>query len=54
MIGIKQYDNKDVQIMQFYIDNYDVLRTPDFKDTTRFLKPEHGLKYLGNIQSDID
>lgn len=32
----------------YYESNYDILRTPNFVDKTRLLKPEHGLSYLGN------
>lgn len=35
-------------ILDFYEQNYDVLRTPDFKDSTRLLKPGHGIRYLGD------
>lgn len=33
--------------MHFYDENYIVLRTPDFNDKTRLLKPGYGLHYLG-------
>lgn len=45
-IGLK--NGSDRSVISFYDYNYDVLRTPDFKEDTHFLKPEHGLKYLGN------
>lgn len=45
-IGLK--DSFDKSVIDFYDNYYDVLRTPDFKNNTRLLKPEHGLKYLGN------
>lgn len=45
-IGVTNEIN--LSLLDFYKQNYDVLRTPDFKDSTRLLKPEHGIKYLGN------
>ena len=36
-----------LKIMHFYDENYIVLRTPDFNDKTRLLKPGYGLHYLG-------
>lgn len=38
----------DPNVIQFYESNYDVLRTPDFDDKSRLLKPTHGIKYLGH------
>lgn len=46
-VGLKSEKDFDKKIIAFYENNYDVLRTPDFNDTTRLLKPEHGIKYLG-------
>jgi hypothetical protein len=32
---------------EYYKQNYDIVRTPDFDEKTRILKPQHGLKKLG-------
>lgn len=38
----------DPQTIQYYESSYDILRTPDFNDKSRLLKPEHSLKKIGN------
>lgn len=38
---------------EFYNINYDILRTPDFDENTRVLKPEHGIHYLGNPKNKV-
>lgn len=45
-IGIKSQIDPDV--IQFYKSNYDVLRTPDFDDKSRLLKPTPKMKFLGH------
>lgn len=50
-IGIKNCLNTGT--LQFYNQNYDILRTPNFDDETRLLKPQHGLNYLGNKKHKV-
>lgn len=40
--------NLNASEVHYYEKYYVVLRTPDFLDETRLLKPHHGIKYLGN------
>ncbi|WP_031492581.1 HNH endonuclease [Succinivibrio dextrinosolvens] len=46
-------DNPDKTALMFYENNYEVLRTPDFDESTRTLKPAHKIKYLGNSKKKI-
>lgn len=48
-IGIKQ--DIDPKIIQYYDRFYDILRTPDFEDHTRLLKPEHGIRTIGSAHN---
>lgn len=50
-IGIKTYI--DPELGKFYNLYYDVVRTPDFDDKTRLLKPKHGLKKIGQSQNRV-
>lgn len=44
-IGIKEeFDDK---LLQYYEKYYDILRTPDFDDESRLLKPRHGIQIIG-------
>lgn len=38
----------DPQIIEYYKSCYDILRTPDFDDKSRLLKPNHGVKAIGH------
>lgn len=50
-IGLKKFfDNK---VMQFYKENYNILRTPDFNDESRFLNSLNNKIYLGNSKYKI-
>lgn len=44
-IGIKE--EIDYKSVQYYEKYYDILRTPDFNDTSRLLKPNHGIHTIG-------
>ena len=44
-IGINE--KIEPEIIEYYESFYDVLRTPDFDDKSRLLKPMHGTKELG-------
>lgn len=37
----------------YYESFYDILRTPDFNDKSRLLKPSHGINTIGNSQKKI-
>lgn len=50
-MGVK--NNIEKYTVSFYTKYYDVVRTPDFKDSTRLLKPEHGLNYLGKKSNRV-
>jgi len=50
-IGVKPYS--DPEFKKFYDSYYDVVRTPDFDDKTRLLKPKHGLKKIGQSQNRV-
>lgn len=45
-IGVKE--KVDLSVLQYYESFYDILRTPDFDDNSRLLKPGHRLKILGS------
>ena len=45
-LGVKE--NIDSDTLNFYEYYYDVIRTPDFNDKTRFITSDHGLKFLGS------
>lgn len=45
-IGIKK--ERDSESEQYYNTYYDILRTPDFKDSSRLLKPSHGIQKIGS------
>ena len=44
-IGVRT--EPDEKLVQFYSTYYDILRTPDFDESSRLLKPKHGLHQLG-------
>lgn len=44
-IGIKK--TIDPEALQYYESFYDILRTPDFVDQSRLLKPKHGMQIIG-------
>lgn len=48
-IGINE--RIDSEIIHYYESFYDVLRTPDFNDKSRLLKPKHGIQVIGNSQN---
>lgn len=48
-IGIK--NTIDPYVLQYYESFYDVLRTPDFNDKSRLLKPEHGIRTIGSLKN---
>lgn len=50
-IGVKEHI--DPELMNFYKSYYDVMRTPDFDEKTRLLKPKHGLKKIGQSQNRV-
>lgn len=51
-VGIME--NIDRDVLEFYEMNYDVVETPDYKNSTRLLKPEHKKHYLGaNLKHKI-
>ena len=41
------------EVLQFYDTNYDVLRTPDFRDESRLLKPAHGINVIGSATHKV-
>ena len=41
------------EVLHFYDTNYDVLRTPDFRDESRLLKPVHGINIIGSATNKI-
>ena len=41
------------EIIEYYESFYDILRTPDFDDKSRVLKPLHGMHIIGNSQKKI-
>lgn len=45
-IGVKE--TVDPYVLQYYDSFYDILRTPDFDDKSRLLKPEHGIQTIGS------
>lgn len=47
--------NKDIDknVIAYYNSFYDVLRTPDFDEKSRLLKPEHGMRYLGSSKNKV-
>lgn len=45
-IGIKE--TVDLNTLQYYKSFYDLLRTPDFDDKSRLLKPEHRIQTFGS------
>lgn len=50
-IGINE--NIDPEQISFYESFYDILRTPDFNEKSRLLKPEHGLHYYGSPKNKV-
>ena len=44
-IGIKKNMNSD--IIKYYELNYDLVRTPDFDEKSRLLKPDNGVPVIG-------
>ena len=50
-IGIN--DNIDPAVISFYDTFYDILRTPDFNENSRLLKPEHGMHYYGSSKNKV-
>lgn len=48
-IGVKEtFSQKTLQYYELF---YDILRTPDFNDESRLLKPKHGIQVVGNSQN---
>lgn len=45
-IGIR--DKIDTKVIHYYDSFYDVLHTPDYNDKSRLLKPQHGMRVIGN------
>ena len=43
--GIKE--EIDFELEQYYDKYYDILRTPDFDDKSRLLKPKHRIQTIG-------
>lgn len=39
---------KDTYALQYYESFYDILRTPDYNNKSRLLKPEHGIQTIGS------
>lgn len=53
-IGPKNTSDLDLSAIDFYEKNYDVLRTPDFDESSRLLIPNgHGIKYYGHKENRI-
>ena len=50
-IGIKPQYEWNTKTLEFYENSYQILRTPDFDDSTRLLKPQNGKQVLGNYGS---
>ena len=50
-IGIKEMI--DPETRDYYEAFYDILRTPDFDDKSRVLKPLHGMKTIGYSKKKI-
>lgn len=50
-LGINKFMDKDV--VEYYESFYDILRTPEFDEKSRVLKPEHGMRYLGSPKNKV-
>lgn len=50
-IGINE--NIDPKVISFYESFYDLLRTPDFNENSRLLKPGHGMRYYGSPKNKV-
>lgn len=39
--------------MDFYEENYDILRTPDFNDRSRLLTPQNKVQFIGDPHNKV-